>query len=482
MKLLQTENTLGVAAAKAGMDEKTARKYRDLGKAPSEVKAEHHWRTREDPFEDVWQDIKEQLDLNPQLEAKTLFEDLQRRHEGRFGAGQLRTLQRRIKQWRALEGPGKEVYFAQEYQPAERSQSDFTCMNGQCITINREPFKHLVYHFVLPYSGWETGTVCYNESFESLSQGLQNALWQVGGVPQMHQTDRLSAAVHNGCQPDEFTSAYQGLMRHYGMVARRTQAASPHENGAVEQSHHRFKRAVEQALLLRNSCDFGSRQEYEAFLEKLFKQLNQGRTERFEQELKGMSQLPSKRLESLRRIICRVTSGSVIRVLGNVYSVQSRLIGEEVEVRVELESLCVWYGQKLQEKIPRLSGKKQHYINYRHIIDWLIRKPGAFANYRYRQDLFPTHQFRVAYDQLRSRKPSRADRIYLQVLHLAAKWSQSQVDELLAQRIQRSESIDPDWIHRQLQQPDSLPQRQDVQISQLDLEAYDTLLSQREVA
>jgi hypothetical protein len=162
--------------------------------------------------------------------------------------------------------------------------------------------------------------------------------------------------------------------------------------------------------------------------------------------------------------------------------VQSRLIGEEVEVRVELESLCVWYGQKLQEKIPRLSGKKQHYINYRHIIDWLIRKPGAFANYRYRQDLFPTHQFRVAYDQLRSRKPSRADRIYLQVLHLAAKWSQSQVDELLAQRIQRSESIDPDWIHRQLQQPDPLPQRQDVQISQLDLEAYDTLLSQREVA
>lgn len=120
------------------------------------------------------------------MEAKTLFDDLQRKDPGRFQDGQLRTLQRRIKAWRALEGPESEVYFSQEHKPGNFCQSDFTHLSTLEITITGQPFPHMIYHFVLTYSNWETGTICFSENFESLSEGLQNALWELGGVPKRH--------------------------------------------------------------------------------------------------------------------------------------------------------------------------------------------------------------------------------------------------------------------------------------------------------
>ncbi len=168
MKRIQTEESLGVAAAKAGMDEKTARKYRRSSKLPSESRPEHTWRTRTDPFDAVWDGLKAHLTAEPGLEAKTLFEYLQREHPGRFQDGQVRTLQRRVKTWRALEGPGKEVFFPQVHQPGYLGASDFTHMSQLQITIGGQPFEHLIYHFVLSYSNWETGTICFSESFESL--------------------------------------------------------------------------------------------------------------------------------------------------------------------------------------------------------------------------------------------------------------------------------------------------------------------------
>ena len=183
MRLTPKEKTLAAAAAKAGMDEKTARKYRRLGLLPSTVRAEHSWRTRSDPFAEVWERLEHQLELNPGLEAKTLFADLQRRYPGRFDDGQLRTLQRRVKVWRALDGPAREVFFAQVHEPGELCQSDFTHVSKLGVTIQGQAFDHLIYHFVLTYSNWETGTICFSESFESLSEGLQNALWELGGVP-----------------------------------------------------------------------------------------------------------------------------------------------------------------------------------------------------------------------------------------------------------------------------------------------------------
>jgi len=195
MKLNQKEKNLSVAAAKSGMSENTARKYLRQRKLSSQIKQERTWRTREDPFEEGWSEVKLKLEINPGLEAKTLFEWLQRTCPGRYSDGQVRTLQRRIRQWRALEGPAKEVFFNQYHKPGELCESDFTHMSGLGITINGIPFNHLLYHFVLTYSNWEAGTICFSESFESLSAGLQNALWELGGVPLMHRTDKLSAAM-----------------------------------------------------------------------------------------------------------------------------------------------------------------------------------------------------------------------------------------------------------------------------------------------
>jgi hypothetical protein len=343
-KLLQTETTLARAADKAGVDEKTARKYRDSDRLPSQRRASHTWRTREDPFQDVWPELEGMLRLNPGLEAKTLFVDLQRRFPGRYPDGQLRTLQRRLKHWRATEGPPKEVFFAQIHEPGRLCASDFTHMAELGVTIAGEPFDHLVYHFVLTYSNWETGTVCFSESWDSLGEGLQNALWELGGVPRQHRTDRLSAAVKADPDPETFTQRYQALLDHYGLQAQAIRPRQAHENGDVEQSHHRFKQAVDQALMLRGSRDFASRGAYETFLRKVMAGRNANRRERFTEEQAVLSSLPPRRLETGRRVTVRVDAGSTIHVGGNVDSVPSRLIGERVEVHVGAERLEVWYG------------------------------------------------------------------------------------------------------------------------------------------
>jgi len=483
MKMMQTEKTFGSAAAKAGMDEKTARKYRDLGKLPSEEKIKHSWRTRIDPFEEDWEGIREALGTNPGLEAKTLFEDLQRRYPGKYADGQLRTLQRRIKTWRAEEGPSKEVFFAQEYLPGERCQSDFTHMDKLEITIHMQPFSHLIYHFILPYSNWEAGTICFSESFESLSEGLQNALWELGGVPREHQTDRLSTAVHKTGHPEEFTQRYQGLLKHYNLAGRKIQRDKPNENGDIEQRHYRFKKALDQALMLRGSRNFNSREEYVSFLHKLFAQLNAGRKDRLKEELKVLRRLPQHRLEACTRLQVKVGQGSTIRVKHNVYSVNSRLIGETVNVRLYVEHLEVWYAQKRLEIIPRLRGAGKHRIQYRHVIDWLIRKPGAFANYRYRADMFPTTRFRMAHDAAKQRyAPARASKEYLRILYQAAYENESAVDAALRLLIERQEPLTADAVEEIVQSENQLAQQLEVTIPDVDLTVYDDILEEALVA
>ena len=270
-------------------------------------------------------------------------------------------------------------------------------MNELGVTIQGEPFAHLLYHFVLPYSNWETGTICRSESFEALSEGLQQALHACGGVPRLHPS--LSAAVRTLQRGggEAFTDRYRALMRHCGMEARHTRARSPHENGKVEQRHYRLKLAIRNQLILHGSSDFESRQAYEAFLEKLFAQLNAQRKEHLEQERAYLGPLPERRLESYKAIRVRVSKGSTIRVQNNSYTAWSRLIGELVDVRLFGEAVEVWFGQRLMEHMPRLHGRRKHRIEYRHVIDSLVRKPGAFAHYRYRADIFPTHRFRMAY-------------------------------------------------------------------------------------
>ena len=394
-------------------------------------------------------------------------------HEGKFEEGQLRTLQRRIKQWRGRDGELKEVMFPQRHEPGRQAQSDFTFMNSLGVTIAGQPFPHLLYHFVLTYSNWEATTLCSSESFESLTLGVQNAIWELGAVPAEHRTDRLSAAVNN-LQKGAFTRRYQRLLDHYGMNWSRTQAGKAHENGDVEQAHHRLKRAIEQELLLRGSRDFLKRNDYERFVERIIERRNAGRRKRLQEELEVMAPLPDRRLEDFLRYRVKVSPSSTIRVRNNTYSVDSRLIREQVEVRMWADHLEVWYAGQVIGRLPRLRGEGKHRIDYRHVIHSLVRKPGAFARYRWREDLFPGVLFRVAYDELRQDCPATADRQYLGILKLAADQGEQRVGQALKNLIEQGRRVRLEELKEIMVKPTS-PVWQ-VQIPEVDIQVYDGLL------
>lgn len=350
-------------------------------------------------------------------------------------------------------------------------------MNELGITIGGQVFEHLVYHFVLTYSNWETGTICFSESYESLSEGIQNALWELGGVPHRHRTDRLSAAVHKECNPEEFTTRYRELLKHYNLTGEKIQADHANENGDVEQRHYRFKNAVDQALQLRGSRNFADRQDYKAFLQKLFCQLNAGRQQRLAEELKLLKRLPERRLDDCKKERVKVGPSSTIRLQHNTYSVHSRLIGEFVEARIYAQRIEIWYGQRKVETLPRIKGENKHKIHYRHIIDWLVRKPGAFEDYRYRDDLFPSSYFRITYDCLKAHHSRQvASRHYLKILHLAATQSEARVEGILQELLAASEPIHFETVKDKLSSDRSFCAVKDIQILPVDLVAYDTLL------
>ena len=200
--------------------------------------------------------------------ATTLFALLTEQHPGRYQASQLRTLQRQIATWRVQHGPEQEVMFPQVHEPGKVAQSDFTHMTDLDVTLAGIAFPHLVFHLVLTYSNVEAVQICLSESFESLAEGLESCLWQLGGVPRQHRTDHLSAAFRpldtRGWA--EATTRYQALLAHYGLTPTTNNAGEAHENGDVEQAHHRFKVAVDQALRVRGSRDFADRATYARFL------------------------------------------------------------------------------------------------------------------------------------------------------------------------------------------------------------------------
>lgn len=271
------------AANRAGMSERTARKYEKVAKLPSQIKQPRQYRTRTNPFEQDWDWVVEQLQADPALQATTLFTLLSQKFPGRYLPAQVRTLQRHISNWRTLNGPEKEVYFPQVHQPGEKAQSDFTHMTSLGITLKGEPFSHLLFHFVLTYSNVEAVTVCFSETFEALAEGIEHALWQIGGVPLQHRTDHLSAAIRrlDAKGREDFTQNYQALMAHYGMQPTWNNTGEAHENGDVEQSHYRFKEALDQALRVRGARDFTDRVSYERFIQELVRQRNITRQKRF---------------------------------------------------------------------------------------------------------------------------------------------------------------------------------------------------------
>lgn len=201
---MDSEKFLAVAARKAGMDEKTARKYRSLGALPSDLKQPRSYRTRPDPLDQLWPKAQARLEAEPRLHGKTLFDWLQKEFPEQLTQSQRRTFERRVQQWRATAGSARPVMFSQVHHPGDLAASDFTNMNLLRVTVLGKRFEHLVYHFVLTYSNWESVSICPSESFEALADGLQNALWDLGGVPRRHRSDSLSAAVDNLSEKREF--------------------------------------------------------------------------------------------------------------------------------------------------------------------------------------------------------------------------------------------------------------------------------------
>ena len=461
---------------RANMDRKSARKYRDLGQLPDEARKPRTWRTWPDALAEVWPAVAEQLQKEPRLQAKTLWDWLQRTQPGKYPESMRRTFERRVRQWKALQGSAKQVFFTQEHPPGRLAASDFRSMNDLQVTMAGVPWPHLLYHFVLTCSNWEHVTLCFGEDFASLSAGMQNALWALGAVPERHRTDRMTLAVHHDGQAEQFTAKYRALMGHYGMQAEATNPASGHENGDVESSHRHFKEAVEQALLLRGSRDFSSRDEYWDLVLTVQARRNASRAAKVTVEMACLRPLPAHRLETLERERVRVRRGSTIRVKHNTYSVPSRLIGEEVEARIGMEEIEVWYAQQWVQRMPRLRGQDKHHIDYRHIIGWLVRKPGAFARYVYRDDLYPTLTYRRAYDALVAQQPGRADKEYVHLLYLASEEGEGRVAEALAKLLDQCQPLSEQAVRTLLGEVTSLSEAARVEVAPVDLHGYDALL------
>jgi hypothetical protein len=486
LRLLFREFGLGASLAKAArradMDEKTARKYRSLGALPTPRKTPRTYRTRPDPFIDVWPTVQARLDVEPGLQSKTLFDWMKREFPGRFHDRHRRTFERRVRHWRATAGPARPVMFSQLHHAGDLAASDFTSINSLAITIAKRPFDHLMYHFVLTYSNWESVTLCCSESFEALSDGLQNAIWELGGVPQRHRSDSLTAAVNNLSHEREFQSRYKELLDHYGVTGEKINVRQPHENGDSESSHGHFKNALDQALLLRGSRDFNTRDEYCAFVRDLVKQRNEDRGERVREDFAALGPLPEHRLDCCRRVKARVDTGSLIHIHRNVYSVHSRLIGEVIEARLHADRVEIWYAGTQVDTLPRLAGRDKHAVNYRHIIDQLVRKPGAFENYRYREDLFPTSRFRFAYDRLHHERPGKtAMREYLRILQHAARENEAAVDDALRHLLAQPQSLCADAVITLARTKTELPAATDVTVEPPDLRGFDCLLEHMEV-
>ena len=493
MALLAKNTPQGIAALKAGMDRETARKYAKSGKLPSQSQPLHDWRTRPDPFADDWPEVVALLELTPALKPYVLFEHLQALYPGRHEPGEIRTLQRRINVWKAQHGPDVEVFFPQDHRPGEASQTDFTNCDELRVTILGEALPHLLCHFVLPYSNWQWVTVCQSESLLALRRGMQAALFRLGHVPEWAQTDNSTAATHDLPKGQDktpvddalsspgrlFNAEYEAVVRHLGMKPRTIGVGKSEQNGDVESANGVLKRRLEQHLLLRRSRDFESVLDYERWAQDVCATANLSRGKRVAEEQAVMKVLTAQRLAEYVTEAVPVSTWSTVRVRENTYSVPSRLIGQTVQARVFEDRVEVWFHGRHELSVERLVGRSRARINYRHIIWSLMKKPGAFARYKYREELFPTLIFRRAYDALAAATgvERKADVSYVRILHHAASTMQIEVETALELLLDAGEVPTPERV-KALTDRNTQPARvTEMPALVPDLHTYDGLLS-----
>ena len=425
MQFRQTDPVAG-AAAKAAFSTSTGHRAIRDPRLPSMRKGPRG-RRRPDPLGELFDaEVVPMLEASPGLRPIGIFEEIVRRHPD-LGAGIRRTLERRIRSWRAIHGEEQDVIFRQIHEPGRMGLSDFTDMGDLRITVAGTALEHRLYHFRLAYSGFEHAHVILGgESFVALAEGLQNALWTLGGAPREHRTDSLSAAFRNldEAAKDDLTRRYDTLCVHYRMTPTRNNPGVAHENGAIEGQHGHLKRAVADALLLRTSSDFPDLSVYRAFVDEIVGRANARNAKRIESECPSLQVLPARRTCDYEDVAVRVTSSGGFRLRKVFYTVPSRLIGHRLRVRLHDDRLEIFAGGTHFLTLPRgrvsAGGRPGQIVSYHHVIHALRRKPMALLNLVYRDQLFPRQAYRVTFEALRNALPERqACRIMVDILALA---------------------------------------------------------------
>ena len=480
-KYKQHRNKLSqvASAAKAGISERSARRIEGAQSLPSQRPA-RNWRTREDPLSAVWDsEVIALLQTDARLNAVTLLEELQRRYPGQWDSSVLRTLQRRIRLWRAKYGVEREVYFAQEHPPGRQGISDFTVADELNVEIAGAVFTHRLYQFALAYSGWRhVSVIDSGESFLALSTGLQAALWALGGVPEEHRTDSLSAAFNNLAEQEELTIRYADLCSHYGLRATRCNPGQSNENGSIESRNNSLKRALDQALRLRASRSFDARADYEAFVGTIVQRMNTRAAKRLVTERAMLKALPVRRTAEFEEIPARVSKYAIFTLKGVLYSVPSQLIGHRLMVRQYAQHVECWLGGQCVARLPRarpLQGQRVgRSIDYRHLVGALKRKPGAFARWVLRDAAFPRAVYRQTWERLAAQKPEReACRTMVGLLALAADGHEAQLAQELEQLMELDQLPDLGALTQLLAPPKGeIPQ---VLVTLPTLASYDEL-------
>lgn len=428
MNAKQSGHSRQTSAAKAGISRRTAQRIENGTHRPKRGRP-RDWKTRKDPLDGHWEaDLLPMLEREPRLHPITLFETLQELYPGQYD-DKLRTVERRVKDWKAQHGKPKEVMFKIQHSPGVLGLSDFTHLKGVTVTVRGQAFQHILYHYRLAFSGWQYVQVIQGgESFVGLSQGLQNALFACGGVPQQHRTDSLSAAYRNtGSRNPQLTQMYAAICDHYRMQPTRNNPGVAHENGSIESSHGYFKRRLCQALYRRGSFDFESVAQYQVFIESVIAKLNAKCQQKFELERSTLQSLPQYRTADYEVLSSRVSAHSTISVRCILYSVPSRLIGQQLTLHLYHDQIAGFVGTTQVVVLPRLhvhgsaTIRRARCINYRHIVESLRRKPRAFLHCQWQEDLLPDADWRELWQQMkRGTDPDTAARWMVEALYIAA--------------------------------------------------------------
>jgi len=354
MKLRQ-DHPVEVAAAKADISRATGYRIARDPRLPSQ-KVQARKRRRPDPLEHIFAaEVVPLLKEAPGLRSVAIYDEMLRRHPD-LSPGIRRTLERQIRSWRAVHGADQEVIFRQVHEPGRLGLSDFTEMPGLGVTIAGQPLTHMLYHFRLPWSGFEHAHVILGgESFVALAEGLQNALWSAGGAPHQHRSDSLSAAFRNldAEAKVDLTKRYDALCAHYRMVPTRNNRGVAHENGSIESAHGHLKAAIRDALLMRGSADFADLADYRAFVDEIVGRRNAAHGKRIAAERPNLQALPARRTTDFEEVIVTVASTGGFTLRKVFYTAPSRLIGHRLRVRLYDDRLEVFMGGTQLMTLPR---------------------------------------------------------------------------------------------------------------------------------